>query len=188
MCCSSLIFELAWFYLVSRSENKSHGRLSGCGWYANKTVGFWIEWSIILRSCCCISELLTKKKKKRQYWTWREVSGLGRGCRVVKCLRNRLLGTSGVREARHQEMPKINGYLIPHVTHTCTFSLGKKADWSLSEQSKSKLGSSGLIVASLVMVETLPSCMRSILEEFSRYCELSHQMTALSSVFMDLYK
>lgn len=105
---------------------------------------------------------------------------------MVWCLGNRLLGTSGVRDARHQEVPKINGYLIPHVTHRCTFFLGKKAGWSLSEQSKSKLGSFGFIAANLVMVKALPSCMRNIPEEFPRYCELSHQMTAPSSVFMDL--
>lgn len=104
---------------------------------------------------------------------------------VVRCLRKGLLGTSEIREARHQEMPKINGYLIPHITHSCTLSLGKKAGLPLPEHGKSKLG---FIAANLTVVKASLSGIRNLPEEFPRYHELPHQMTALSSGFMDLYK
>lgn len=56
---------------------------------------------------------------------------------------------------------------------------------SLSEHGKSKLE---FIAANLAMVKALPSGIGNLPEEFPRYRELSHQMTALSSGFMDLYK
>ena len=102
---------------------------------------------------------------------------------VVRCLRKGLLGTNGVREARHQEVPKINGYLIPHETHSYKLSLGKKAGLSLSEHGKSKLG---FIAANLAVVKAFPSGIGNLPEEFPRYCELSHQMSTLSSGFMHL--
>lgn len=104
-------------------------------------------------------------------------------CMVVRCLRKGLLGTNGVREARHQEVQKKNGYLIPPVTQLQTLS--RKEGRLISEHGKRKLG---FIAASLAMVKAFPSGIGHLPEEFHRYHDLSPQTTALSSGFMDLCK
>jgi len=127
--------------LVSRSENKFLVNCQIIVCMLIRLVGFG-SYNLTC-SGAAVSDLLTKKPGifNLELGSWSS-----QVMRCGRCLRKGLLGT---REARHQEMPKINGYLIPHVTHSCTLFFGKKAGLSLSEHGKSKLG---FIAANLAMV------------------------------------
>lgn len=106
------------------------------------------------------------------------------------CLRKGLLGTSGTRSkvSRNAKnkyyLAKTKRYLIPHVTHSCMLSW--KEGWLVSLRAWHK--KTGFFAMNWAMVKTLLSGIENPPEEFSKFCEISHQMSALSSGFMDLHK